>query len=108
MSTAVPDAKWFTMHVPTVSRTRLCLREDEQPFELQRLEDPGPLPDGLQPLNDWKRHAFYAVYEEVSKHHRERITGFLESGEFQPVVARIRQQVERSHALIRILRAIMR
>lgn len=83
---------------------------------------PGPSPDGLLSLNDWKKHVFYAAYdamdlylstsmdtEEVTKQHVERIAWFMERGEFEPVVARIRQHAARSRAaLTETLRSVLR
>jgi Polysaccharide pyruvyl transferase len=70
---------------------------------------PGPSPDGLLTLNDWKKHVFYASYdamdlylstsldaEEVSRYHVRRIAEFVQNGGFEPIVARIRQHAERS------------
>lgn len=83
---------------------------------------PGPSPDGLLSLNDWKKHVFYAAYEamdlylatsldpdEVGKQHVERIAGLLECDAFEPVAARIRQHAERSReTLTTTLRSMLR
>jgi Polysaccharide pyruvyl transferase len=83
---------------------------------------PGPSPDGILSLNDWKKHVFYAAYEamdlylatnldteDVSKNHVERLSDFLENRAFQPVTARIRQHAERSaEAFVSCLRSMTR
>lgn len=83
---------------------------------------PGPSQDGILSLNDWKKHVFYASYDamdlylstgvgaaEAVGHDGERIAGFIQKGEFEPIVARIREHAERSQdALTSSLRSMLR